>query len=66
MNDTQHNDALRYTECPVLFLRNVIMLSVVMLKVVMLNVVKLSVVMLIAVAPVCTLPCHLFRMTKHK
>ncbi len=48
INDTQHNNALHYAECRILF---AVMLSIIILDVVMLSVVVLDVVMLSVVAP---------------
>jgi hypothetical protein len=55
--DSQHNNALHYSECGILFIvmLYVIMLNVVTLSIVMLSVIMLNVVMPNVVAPFLTL-----------
>jgi hypothetical protein len=51
--DTQHDNALHYAECCILFIAmlSVVMLNVIMLNVIMLNAIMLNVIMLNVVAP---------------
>jgi hypothetical protein len=62
INDTQHNNALYYAECRILFIVMliVIMLNFVILSVIMLSVIMLNVVTLSVVGPLILLLCLLF------
>ncbi len=66
VNDSQHNNALHYAECRVIFIvmLSVIVLNLIMLSVVMLNVVILSVVALLSELSLFLFLSYNYRLTK--